>query len=338
MITTTRMQIIITTWLVVTLSLPASTPYADVIDKITIRKLSSVVSACVNRSDTNYPVFHGCIDWHSSVHGHWALLWAAYRLDDPDLAQSIIKKLNADGLNREFSDFKQRDLIKTYFEMPYGRAWFLQLARDAEGLYGVKTLRPFATYLFKTLLEFARRGGGDVTATDYENASWYLFQLLEWSKFTCDSQAADEITQIIRERLHGQPSLPEFRNIRGFFDPRSLAALALAATEIREADLQNIKQLFTNDPLIPHQYPFQTAHQGGLNYSRLWGLFVLYKITGDEKVRDVISDHLESMSSTFDAWASDYYRFGHWVPQFGLFADRIRFEMEESNRFLEQCH
>src|SRR5262245_43116226 len=32
------------------------------------------IEHCVRRQDTNYIAFHGCIDWHSAVHGTWALV------------------------------------------------------------------------------------------------------------------------------------------------------------------------------------------------------------------------------------------------------------------------
>ena len=39
-------------------------------------ELAKAVRAAVARKDTGHAAFHGCIDWHSAVHGAWAL--AAY--------------------------------------------------------------------------------------------------------------------------------------------------------------------------------------------------------------------------------------------------------------------
>src|SRR5262249_53537095 len=38
------------------------------------RDLSETIARCVERHDTAHPAFHGCVDWHSAVHGVWALV------------------------------------------------------------------------------------------------------------------------------------------------------------------------------------------------------------------------------------------------------------------------
>ena len=35
--------------------------------------LAAAVREAVARDDTDHIAFHGCIDWHSAVHGTWAL-------------------------------------------------------------------------------------------------------------------------------------------------------------------------------------------------------------------------------------------------------------------------
>jgi hypothetical protein len=37
-------------------------------------ELARQVAYCSGRQDTAHPAFRGCIDWHSAVHGVWALL------------------------------------------------------------------------------------------------------------------------------------------------------------------------------------------------------------------------------------------------------------------------
>src|SRR5438552_860208 len=42
--------------------------------KTMLADLAEPVDACLRRRDTDSPIFHGCVDWHSSVHGAAALL------------------------------------------------------------------------------------------------------------------------------------------------------------------------------------------------------------------------------------------------------------------------
>ena len=36
-----------------------------------------------------HPIFYGCFDWHSAVHGHWLMASAANRFPGTDLANQI---------------------------------------------------------------------------------------------------------------------------------------------------------------------------------------------------------------------------------------------------------
>ena len=38
-----------------------------------------------------HPVFHGCFDWHSSVHGHWLMARALDKYPGTELANNITK-------------------------------------------------------------------------------------------------------------------------------------------------------------------------------------------------------------------------------------------------------
>jgi len=80
---------------------------------------------------TLYPAFHGCFDWHSSVHGHWLLV----RLlrNDPQAAfataarAALARNLNADNIAGEIATMRRGS---DTFERPYGLAWLLQLGAD----------------------------------------------------------------------------------------------------------------------------------------------------------------------------------------------------------------
>ena len=40
-------------------------------------ELGRAIHTAAQREDTGHAVFHGCYDWHSAVHAHWALLRVA---------------------------------------------------------------------------------------------------------------------------------------------------------------------------------------------------------------------------------------------------------------------
>ncbi|CAK0765567.1 conserved hypothetical protein [Gammaproteobacteria bacterium] len=288
-----------------------------------VGQLAQVVERCVYRQDTQHLVFHGCIDWHSAVHGHWALLWAAARLGDNGLSQQILARLGEERVGQELAWLRQQDANGSDFEMPYGRAWFLQLARDAERYHRITVLRPMADQIFTTLMEYARHDGGSLTDTRYDNASWYLYQAFQWAKFTRRTEAQMELTLIVKRRLGMAAPWPSLKNVRGFFDPKTMALLLLSVVGTEAGPWQELMALVHEDGLQPVAWPVVTAHQGGLNFSRAWGLMAAARITGERDLLRAWEDHVTLMMTLLPRWSQDYPHFAHWVGQFGLLAFRL---------------
>ena len=78
------------------------------------------------------PVFYGCYDWHSAVHGHWLLARLTRRFPEAGFAGEA-----RTALDRNLTDERIAGEIayvsvegRRGFERPYGLAWLLQL--DAE--------------------------------------------------------------------------------------------------------------------------------------------------------------------------------------------------------------
>ncbi len=78
------------------------------------------------------PVFYGCYDWHSAVHGHWLLARLTRRFPEAEFAGAA-----REALDRNLTDERVAGELEYVsregrrgFERPYGLAWLLQL--DAE--------------------------------------------------------------------------------------------------------------------------------------------------------------------------------------------------------------
>jgi len=154
-----------------------------------------------------HPVFYGCFDWHSSVHGHW-LLVRLLRTVQPDqfpqgLRERIIAALQqnftAAGVNEEVAYF-QAENRKSY-ERPYGVAWFLQLTaelrewKDPLADEWLEILSPLEVVIVAQLkswlpnLAYAIRLGT-------HNQSMFAFTLiLDWARVAGDTEMAELITE-----------------------------------------------------------------------------------------------------------------------------------------------
>ena len=80
------------------------------------------------------PVFYGCFDWHSAVHGHWLLARILSLNPETEYREAILAALTTNitpaniAVEVEYYTAKGR----TSFERPYGIAWYLQLVTELE--------------------------------------------------------------------------------------------------------------------------------------------------------------------------------------------------------------
>ena len=78
------------------------------------------------------PVFYGCFDWHSSVHGHWLLARLARDFPAAPFAAparaALAASFTEEKVAAEVAYLK--DPGRASFERPYGLAWLLQLAAE----------------------------------------------------------------------------------------------------------------------------------------------------------------------------------------------------------------
>ena len=154
-----------------------------------------------------HPVFYGCFDWHSSVHGHWLLVRLLRTVPadrmSPVLRGEIIKSLNQsftpEGIAVEVSYFEAEN--RKSYERPYGVAWFLQLTtelrewQDPLADAWLETLLPLEGVIVGQLkswlpnLAYAIRLGT-------HNQSMFAFGLiLDWTKAAGDIELAETVTE-----------------------------------------------------------------------------------------------------------------------------------------------
>jgi hypothetical protein len=293
-----------------------------------IANLSETVYACVRRDDTRYTVFHGCVDWHSSVHGYWALLRASKYIDSvqKDKYLNIItKSFSSQGINDE------RLFLKEHkgFEMPYGRAWFLRLAIEYEQKSKLKTLRQMADEVALSLIEYYTSHKPVPNLAEYENAEWAFRNLHDYALFTNNKMMINYVSTQARSFMdYGCPSsIGNDRTDDEFFSRWGNYFHVLETL----ADSRSFNAILnkcgsTNDLMAPIT-TFGSDHHLGVNYSRAWGLWSVYKKTHNKVYRDAYLDNVMANYSLHEKNKYNYHSYGHWVPQFGIYA--ITYPLEE---------
>jgi hypothetical protein len=289
-----------------------------------LAKLAATISECVARKDTDETVFHGCIDWHSSVHGTWALLAYTKLARDGRYWRIAEHPMTPEGIAAEAAKLREQP----FFEMPYGRAWFLRLAIAHGQRHGQTHVLAMADEVARSLIDRYRQNGPRPFEFEYANPAWALINLHDYLEYRSRFRnavgvpAASSLDVFRRPFLNptAKCSLAEERKVPQFMSVcgnwAALLSIWLPRDEARQAIDRLIPDIDSAQPVTEAV----NAHHYGLNFSRAWSAWIVYTRTGDERWARIFADHMEFMNAHPDWWSFDYGQVGHWVAQFGVFA------------------
>jgi len=165
-----------------------------------------VILSAVGNEDTPSPIFHGCFDWHSAVHGVYSLYAIHDRTGDDLYLEAAEQHARPDLVQDEL---RYMSTAIADEENPYGFAWLLALVAKQERVTGTPELRPLADFA-------AERVGGLVAGLDddagsaraandaYGNLSWALLHLALWARHA-DDGALLELAQDATRRYLQSP-------------------------------------------------------------------------------------------------------------------------------------
>lgn len=290
-----------------------------------LRVLGTVVEAGFLRQDTQHPAFCGCIDWHSSVHGAYALLTAARLTGQSRWAEIVDAALTPECLEAELTSLRKDELNH---EMPYGFAWFLKLAIEREQGWGKIDLSPLATEISAKLEDwiFSLRAGeviAHVKQREYGNLSWALLNLWHWSRWISNQTLAEALLMFTRKWVVLlDETLPHsYDDVTDEFFAASLQRMRTILTILpKEESLQWFESFCPDGLFMEPLLTAPTPHSAGLNFSRAWTFWTLYECTKEPKFRDLYVNHILTHLDLPEYWRDHYRKHAHWIPQFGIYA------------------
>lgn len=282
--------------------------------------LTAPISHCVVQTDTGHPAFHGCIDWHSSVHATWALVAYTRLTGDPQYVP-IIEETLAPALveaERTYMNGHRR------FEMPYGRAWFLRLAMEHQKTFGDELLIPMGDDMAASMVAYYDRVTPKPISRNYDSASWALVNLHEYATWRGDADTVSFVEAKVREHFLDPELTCPFDKERDlwsdFIGVCANWAWLVQRTLPPEEAAAWIEGFMPEPGLYEPVTRPRKAHHNGQNFSRAWGFWAMYEATGDERYRDAYLNHIWTAYSRPETWSGDYYAVAHWVAQFGMLA------------------
>jgi DUF2891 family protein len=288
------------------------------------------------------PVFYGCYDWHSSVHGHWLLVRLLQLFPKAPFAQDARAALAASLTPEHIADEVRYvgNEARASFERPYGLAWLLQLSAEVrswdddqarEWTAALSPLEALAASKLKTWLpklHYAIRIG------EHDQTAFAFGLVWDWARVARDDQMKALLVDAAARFYRGDrscplgyepsgqdflsPCLAEADFMRRVLEPDAFAAwLGEFLPQIpRSGATEWLPPGVVTDRADP-----KLAHIDGLNLSRAW---MLEGIAHSLKPKDKRVPALRAAAAAHRAAAlpavtGEHYEGGHWLGTFAVY-------------------
>jgi hypothetical protein len=287
------------------------------------------------------PAFHGCFDWHSSVHGHW-LLARLIRIypDAPfvaDARKALDRSLTPANIAAEVKYLHGAD--RASFERPYGLAWLLQLAAelremdDADGKRWAKTIQPLETAVQQQLRMWLPKLSHPVRSGEHSQSAFALGLMIDWSRVAHDHEFEALVFSKIRRfyladrdcPIEYEPSGEDFLSpcvaeadvVRRIMSPAEYAAWLGGFFPTLGMD----GEPFITPAVAADRSDGKLAHLDGLNLSRAWMLegIAAGLPENDPRRAALHSTSASHAESGLQSVTGEHYAGGHWLGSFATY-------------------
>jgi len=280
-----------------------------------------------------HPVFYGSLDWHSCVHGYWALAQLYRRFPAMPQAPAIRALFNehlAPGRIAGECAYLDRPGARG-FERPYGWAWLLKLAAELalhetpDGRTWSAALEPLARGFVERLMAFLPLATYPVRAGVHSNTAFAVRLALDYADKALRGALEDAARHWYMADADCQAWEPGGDD---FLSPTLIEAECMRAVlpghEFRpwfaaflpQLDRQQPATLFT-PAIISDRSDGKIAHLDGLNLSRAWCWRALADFAPDPAAaRRTARLHVDASLPQ----VSGDYMGEHWLASFALLA------------------
>ncbi len=288
------------------------------------------------------PVFYGCYDWHSSVHGHWLLVRLLREHPQADFAvaarAALAESFTEPNIVSEVAYL--RGAGRATFERPYGLAWLLQLSAelrswdDPDAQRWAATLRPLEAEAADRIRTWLPKLIYPIRVGEHSQTAFAFGLVRDWSVVAGDTAMralVDERSRAyyLRDRdcpLAYEPSGQDF--LSPCFAEADLMRRVLAPKEFAawlDGFLPQIPRAagkaWLEPGIVTDRSDPKLAHIDGLNLSRAW---MLRGIASGLPPGDARRPALESAASAhanaaLPAVTGERYEGGHWLGSFAVY-------------------
>lgn len=285
------------------------------------------------------PIFYGCFDWHSSVHGYWSIVELLQKYPNLDKDGAIRAKLNQhitpENVATEMAFFD--DSNNSSFERTYGWAWLFKLQEslsswdDPDAKKWKENLQPLVDLLVNKYIEYLPKLVYPIRAGQHDNSAFSMSLSYDYAK-TVGNKKFESVLVDQGKRLYLKDV-----NCDLAYEPSGYDFLSPCLEEAyfmskimngQEYDIWLNKFLapifdkgFELKPaVVKDRSDGKLVHLDGLNYSRAACLYGIAKKSELDlgHLEKIANDHLQFSINNLSA--QDDYMGSHWLGSFALYA------------------
>ncbi|NNF66007.1 MAG: DUF2891 domain-containing protein [Gammaproteobacteria bacterium] len=288
------------------------------------------------------PIFYGCFDWHSAVHGHWLLVRLARLFPDSAFADEILRKLEKSFTVAAAEQEMQylQGTGRASFERPYGLAWLLQLGSELRewdsqpSRAWLKVIAPLEQQAANSLKKWIPKLDYPIRTGEHSQTAFAFGLALDWAR-VAEDQALEALLEKRIVELYGAD-----RNCPLDYEPSGQDFLSPC---LAEADL--MRRVLSPDqfavwlenflPWIPvvkgtrwlpvakvsDRTDGKLAHLDGLNLSRAWMLegIAASLPPQDKRCDALLASAAGHRATALPAVTSEHYEGSHWLGSFATY-------------------
>lgn len=290
-----------------------------------------------------FPVFYGCFDWHSSVHGHWLLV----RLLNVGPQDAVWRDEAIAKLNQSFTDENIAGEIAQFarpargsWERPYGVAWFLQLTAelrewdDPQAKIWLERLEPLEADIAQSLKDWLPKLAYPIRLGTHNQSAFAFGLMLDWAREAGDTEMENLIIQRSMAFHKNDKNCPLAYEPSGedFLSPCLMEADLMR--RMMSADefsvwltdfMPTIPTDGSGDWLAPgivkDASDGKLVHLDGVNSSRAWNLYNIARALpqGDPREASLVAAAKIHADTGVAAVSDTHYSGSHWLASFATY-------------------
>ncbi|WP_347372695.1 DUF2891 domain-containing protein [Aequorivita sp. Q41] len=284
-----------------------------------------------------HPIFYGCFDWHSAVHGYWSMVTLVQQFPDMEKAEAVRQilkeKITAENVAIEVAYFEKP--INKSFERTYGWAWLLKLSEtlhnwdDPLAKELEQNLKPLTDIIVFRYKEFLPKLNYPIRVGEHTNTAFGLTFAYDYANAVNDIELKQLINERARDFYFTDVNCPIDWEPSGY----DFLSPCLEEIDIMRRVLSSEEFLTWMDTFLPQlaaknyhlnvgevsdRTDGKLVHLDGLNFSRAWVFYGLAKeFPKYNHLKNTANEHL---AYSYPNLVGDSYEGGHWLGSFAIYA------------------